>query len=173
MNKLLVCICALIMAFMLVSCQTSPKATAETGKPGKSAATGSFNLNGKWKVTFEWKNEYGSGTGHFQNEIVQKGMEITMVTITSGSKAFGTLKGDILHLEPSVASNPNSGVSSFLPAREYKISQDGNTLTSEFDYTWDNGRERGPASMTVIMTREQLFELSKTRTRYMFHTSKI
>ena len=154
MKKLLVCICALIMAFIFVSCQTSPKAAPETSKPGKPLAPGSVNLNGKWKVTFEWENEYGSGTGQFQNEIVQKGMEITLINTDSGSKITGTLKGDIIHLERRVDSNPDSGVTNFFPAREYKISQDGNTLTSKFGYTWDNGRERGPASMTVIMIRE-------------------
>jgi len=153
MRKLLVCACVLMVAFIFVLCQTSPKATAETAKAGKSLAPSSFNLNGKWKVTAEWKNEYGSGTASLQYEIVQNGMEITMIT-RSGTKIPGTLKGDIIHLEPRDAYNPNSGMTSFFPAREYKISQDGNTLTSEFDYIWDNGRERGPASMTVIMTRE-------------------
>ncbi len=81
-------------------------------------------------------------------------MEITLINTDSGSKITGTLKGDIIHLERRVDSNPDSGVTNFFPAREYKISQDGNTLTSKFGYTWDNGRERGPASMTVIMIRE-------------------
>ena len=81
-------------------------------------------------------------------------MEITMINTRSGDKFPGTLKGDIIHLEPRTTTNPNSGVTSFFPAREYKVSQDGNTLATEFDYTWDNGRERGPASMTVTMTRE-------------------
>ena len=89
MRKSLVCICTLIMAFMFVLCQTSLKATAETGKPGKSLAPSSFNLNGKWKVTVEWENEYRSGTVYLQYEIVQKGMEITMINTRSVSNFFG------------------------------------------------------------------------------------
>ena len=154
MRKSLVCSYVLIMAFMFVLCQTSPKATAETGKPGKSLAPSSFNLNGKWKVTVEWENEYRSGTSNLQYEIVQKGMEITMINTRSGSKFPGTLKGDIIHLEPKVTFNPNSGNKLSFPDRKYKISQDGNTLTSKFDYTWDNGNQVGPASMIVTMIRE-------------------
>jgi hypothetical protein len=153
-RKSVVCICALIMAFAFVSCKTTPKATPETSKPGKPLAPSSFNLNGKWKVTVEWENEYRSGTSNLQYEIVQKGMEITMINTRSGDKFPFTLKGDIIHLEPRDAYDLNSGVTSYFPAREYKISQDGNTLTCECDYTWDNGRDRGPASMTVTMIRE-------------------
>jgi len=158
MRKSLACICALIMAFMIVLCQTSPKATAETGKPGKSLAPNSFNLNGKWKVTSKWKSGYASGTFNFQYEIVQKGMKITMINTRSGSYFPGTLKGNIMHLEPRDAYNPSNSVTSYLPAREYKISQDGNTLTSGFDYTWrregDEQKRKKPGSMTVIMIRE-------------------
>jgi len=154
MRKLLVCICTLIMAFMLVSCKTTPKATSETSKPEKPLAASSSNLNGKWKVAGEWKIGSNSGTFNMKYKIVQKGMEITMINTRSGDKFPGTLKGDIIRLEPRTTTNPNSGVTSFFPAREYKVSQDGNTLTTEFDYTWENEKERGPASMTVTMTRE-------------------
>jgi hypothetical protein len=157
MRTLLVSICALILAFMFVSCKTTPKATSETSKPEKPLATGSFNLNGKWKVSGQWKNEYRSGTFNFQYEIVQKGMEITMINTRSGSKFLGTLKGNIIHMEPRITEDPK-GATIFFPAREVKVSQDGNTLTSEFDYTWrgeSDGRERlNPGSMRVTYIRE-------------------
>jgi len=153
MRKLLAVILALIMVFAFVSCKTTPKATPETGKPGKPLAPGSVNLNGKWKVTGEWQAGGNSGTFNMQFEIVQKGIEIVIIT-QSGDKIPGTLKGDVVRLEARSTTNPNSGVTSFFPAREYKVSQDGNTLTSEFRYTWDNGRDRGDGSMAVTYIRE-------------------
>jgi hypothetical protein len=80
------------MAFMFVSCQTSPEATPEANKPGEPLGVpGSFNLNGKWKVTVEWKNEDRSGTSNLQYEIVLKGKESKMIDIRSGNEFFGTL----------------------------------------------------------------------------------
>jgi hypothetical protein len=149
------------MAFMFVSCKTSTKAKPETSKPEKPLATGSFNLNGKWKGTGEWKNEYESGTFNEQYEIVQKGMEITLINATPGSKVwskhYGTLKGNIIHME-SVSFIDSKGYTILLPARELNISQDGNTLTSEFDYVWEGdvpeGESRGPGNMTLTVIRE-------------------
>lgn len=153
MRKLLVCITMLLIAFMFVSFETAATCAAETTNSEKTSADTSLDLNGKWKVIGEWKNESGSGTFDLNYAIVHKGIEVIMIT-QSGEKIPCALKGDVLHLEPREAYNPNTGVSSFFPAREYKISQDGNTLTSEFDYTWEYGRMRGPASMKVTMTRE-------------------
>ena len=157
MRKLFVCICAVLVVLMFVSCKTTPKATSETSKPEKPLAASAFDLNGKWKVTGEWKTGGNSGTFSMQYKIVQKGTGIIMIT-PSGDKIPCTLKGNVIHLEPRRTTNPNSGVTSFFPAREYKVSQDGNTLTSEFNYTWHgegDSRDRlNPASMTVTMTRE-------------------
>ena len=150
MRKSLVCVCIFIMAFMLVFCLSSSKATAEGDKPEKSLTTGSFNLNGKWKVTVDWKAGGNSGTFNMGYKIVQNGMEIIMIT-PSGDKIPCTLKGDVIHFEPRITTNVKTGVTSSFPAREYKVSQDGNTLTSEFNYTWDNGRDRGDGSMAVTM----------------------
>ena len=156
MRTLLLCICALIMAFMLVSCQTSSKAKApsETSKAVEPLVPSSFNLNGRWKTTAKWKNEYNSGTVYIQYEIVQKGKRITYITIPSGPRFIGTLKGNIIDMEPTVFYGSN-GIRNWFPAREIKISQDGNTLTSKFDYDWRGEAESiNPGSMTVITIRE-------------------
>jgi len=158
MRKLLVSICALIMAFMFVSCKTTPKATSETSKPEKPLATGSFNLNGKWKGTGEWKNEYESGTFNVQYEVVQKGMEITMINTRSGSKFSGTLNGNIIHME-STSFIDSKGYTILVPARECNISQDGNTATLDYEYVWEGygseGRiNRGRGNMKITLIRE-------------------
>lgn len=128
---------------------TVSKSTMEpTGKP---LPPGSLNLNGRWKGAGEWTDENKSGTFNYTTEIVQNGMEIKMA-----GNVLGTLKGNILHLEPRTSYNPNSKVTVYYPDREYKISQDGNTLTSKFDYVWEveNPHQRGNGYMTVTIIRE-------------------
>ena len=118
---------------------------------GKPLAPGSLNLNGRWKGNGEWTDEGGRGTFSYTAEIVQNDMKIKIT-----GNVLGTLKGNILHLEPKTTYNPNSEVTLYYPDREYKISQDGNTLTSKFDYVWEieNPHRRGNGSMTVTMIRE-------------------
>ncbi|MBT3368583.1 MAG: hypothetical protein HN416_15650 [Nitrospina sp.] len=157
MRKSLVYFCTFMMAFMFVSCQTLPKAP-EASKPGKPSAPGALNLNGKWNGTAEWKTESESGTSHEQYEIVQEGMEITILNITTGSeglpKGYGTLEGNILHMESSIFYNSRGSRISY-PARELFISQDGNTITTKFDGLWQ-GEEgwEGPVSVKATITRE-------------------
>ena len=157
MRKLLLCITMILIAFMFVSCKTATKSAPETSKPEKPLAASAFNLNGKWKVTVDWKAGGNSGTSNMSYKIVQNGMEIIMIT-QSGDKIPCTLKGNVIRLEPRTTNNPNSLVTNYFPDRQYEISQDGNTLTSEFDYTWSvegDDRDRlNPGSMTVTMTRE-------------------
>ena len=153
MKKLFVGICAFLIVLMFVSCKTTPKATSETSKSAKPLAASAVNLNGKWKVNGEWQAGGNSGSFNMKIEIVQKGTEIIIIT-QSGEKIPGTLEGDVVRLEAGTTTTPNTGVTNSFPDREYKVSQDGNTLNSEFRYTWDNGRDRGDGIMAVTYIRE-------------------
>jgi hypothetical protein len=85
-------------------------------------------------------------------KIVQKNMEIKMIAV-SGKEYFGTLKGNIVKLEPTITTN-SEGKKFSLPPRQYKISQDGNTMTTEFGYTWEKRDQKGVGTMKVTMMRE-------------------
>lgn len=111
-----------------------------------------FDLNGDWIANIEMKTASGNRPFNLMYKIVQKNMEIKMIAI-SGKENLGTLKGNIIHLEPVVNFNSERKKFSF-PARQYKISQDGNTMTSEFGYTWEKGDQKGAGTMKVIMMRE-------------------
>ena len=148
MKKLLICICILVMAFMFISCNTSPKFTQSTNKEKHLLV----DLNGKWKVSCNWSNEYGSDTFIFDSEIVQKGAKIKI--INKSNESGGTIKNNTVYLVSETHYNLNTGVRTQLPSRQFKISQDGNTMTSNFDYIWDSDKDSGNGTMDVTMTRK-------------------
>jgi len=152
MRKLSVCICTILMALMFVLFQTSTKAAPERSNPGKPT-TGAFDLNGDWRANIEMQTASRNSTFSSMYKIVQKNMEIKMIAAVSEREYLGTLKGNIVNLEPGTALN-SEGKKIFFPARQYKISQDGNTMTSEFDYNWERGDQKGVGSMKVTMIRE-------------------
>jgi len=143
------------MTFVFVSCQTSPKATPGASKTGKPIAPGSINLNGIWKGTSKWSTESDGGTDRVKLEIVQKSTQITIINSSQGSgfKASGTLEGNIIHMKP-VSFISETGSKIRLPNRELYISRDGNTLTTEFYWTWESGSFDGRGKSKVTVTRE-------------------
>ena len=173
MKKLLVCICSLMMVFMFVSCQTAekappeeskPKAPPEANKPEKPSVPVSINLNGKWKFTSKWSMKEDMDIDEGQFEIVQKGTKITWINIPPGEKNFGTLEGNILHMEPieygrydnpqhfQLTIHQGGRESISLPARKLKISQDGNTMSCNYNFfaLWAGGSAFGRATITCI-----------------------
>ena len=144
MRKLLTSICILMTAFMFLSCQTSPKATAPE----------SIDLNGKWKRTVDWKTDYAASKVNHNCEIVQKGTEITIINTKTGVKDVGTLQGNVIHLEPKVTTDPVRQSKIHVPAREGRISPDGNTVTMEYNYTFKGPIMKGNGRAIVTYKRE-------------------
>jgi hypothetical protein len=112
----------------------------------------SWHLTGDWEGSGTWSDEGGSDTFRFDQTIVQKGTSITI--INKSHETNGNIKDNVLYLEPSSFSNPENDVRIFLPSRQCKISEDGNTITCNFDYIWDNDKDRGNGTMVTTSTRK-------------------
>jgi hypothetical protein len=142
MKKILAFICVSMMAIVFVSFLTSAEA-ADTS-----------DLNGKWKGTVAWQNGFEDLSMPHIVEIVQKNAEITMIRNPT-SKLVGTLKGNIIYFEPSVIYDPRNGSKLDYPAREYKISEDGKNMSSNFRYQWKSlDGNGGVGTMKIIIVRE-------------------
>jgi len=141
MKKLLAFVCVSVMAFVFVSFHASVEA-ADT-----------FDLNGKWKGTAEWQNGFEDASIPYTVEIVQKDTEITIIR-NSKLKWIGTLKGNIIYFEPG-ASYDTRGANIDLPAREYKISEDGKYISTNYRYQWRafDGNS-GVGNMKIVIARE-------------------
>jgi hypothetical protein len=167
MRKSLLYICTLTMAFMFVSCQTStkpdltaPATTIGVHRPD-TPPTSTFTkltLDGKWSGTVKWKSEYDSGSVHRESVIIQEGTDITMLTTSTKAgtmpKNYGTLEGNTIHME-SLTYYDSGGARVFYPARELHISQNGNTITINFEGRWQVEENReGRVSINGTLTRE-------------------
>ena len=154
MKKLLVYICSLTIVLMFVSCQTAEKAPPEASKPEKPSVPVSLNLNSKWKLTNKWSVQGLGDIDKSRFEIIQKGAEITWIDITTGRKSIGTLEGNTLHMEPLEFDNSENNRIMLL-ARKYKISQDGTTMTCEYNFfVRVPAGGSAPGSSTVTCIRE-------------------
>jgi hypothetical protein len=128
MRKLIMCICTFVMVFMFVSCQTSTKPTPP------AATTGIHNntLDGKWNGTVSWRTAYRTGSSGL-SVMIQEGTAV--MESTSGTKMSGTLEGNTIHVKSTDWTN-SEGTRIHYPDREFHISEDGKTITIDFDGSW-------------------------------------
>jgi hypothetical protein len=150
MKKLLVYICTLMIAFMFVSCQTSSKPTPP------AAPTGIHNtLDGKWNGTVSWRSEFRTGS-YILSIMIQEG---TVVIESEIGTEIGTLEGNIIHVESTswLDSTGLRDIRMYYPDRDYIISEDGNTITMNFQGSWNTleiDDANGFVEVQGILTRE-------------------
>ena len=150
MKKLLVYICTLMIAFMFVSCQNSTKST-----PPATPTEIHKVSNGVWNGTVSWSSAFRTGS-YGLVITVQEGIVIIESQI---GEEIGTLEGNIIHLK-STSWDDLSGsrdIKVYYPDRDYIISENGSTITINFQGTW-NTQEiddvNGTMEVKGMLTRE-------------------